>query len=149
MPEITRKRLFVLIAAAVMLAAVLLGDWLYLRYHAKSRYIRLSAAAKTVGLAAGEWLSEGHSPAELAGEHCVSEQDGFGAYLNGLDSPYLRENDHYAVVCDADGTVQFVLYSHTRIADRYLESPPAADMFTSVKTLQIPVFWRFTIVCYP
>lgn len=142
-----KRRIFAGIAA-VLLASVLC-DWLYLRYHAKGRYSRLSAAAKTVGLAAEEWLSEGHSPAELAGEHCVAEQDAFGAYLNGLESPYLRENDHYAVVCGADGQVRYVLYSFSRIADSDPERPPVTDMFTSVHTLQIPLFWRFTVVCYP
>ena len=76
---------------------------------------------------------------------CAFETD----YFEQLMRDVFLENDHYAVVCGADGQVRYVLYSFSRIADSDPERPPVTDMFTSVHTLQIPLFWRFTVVCYP
>lgn len=147
-----KPALWKIILLAVLLAAMmLLLDWMHLRHDAKQHYMELNSAASAVFFSAESYREAGH---ELPGNGRLSGQDGFSDYALARSDRYLAKGDYYAVICDDKNQVQYVLYSRSKIADKYLTDPPGAgdgeDQDSMLRLLQIPVLWRQAVgVYYP
>lgn len=147
-----KPALWKIILLIVLLAAMLLLlDWMQLRRTAITHYSELNTAARTVFLLAESYREEGH---ELPGNGRLSGGEGFSGYALARSDKYLAEGDWYAVVCNDKNQVQYVLYSRSRIADKYLTDPPNAsdgeDRDRMLRLLQTPVLWRTAVgVYYP
>ena len=147
--------LWKIILLVVLLAAmIVLLDWMHLRHDAKQHYMELNSAASAVFFSAESYRKEGHTAAELAGSGRISGQEGFSGYLLARSGKYLAEGDYYAIVCNDSGQIQYVLYSRSKIADKYVTDPPRAgdgeDKDSMLRLLQTPVLWRTAVgVYYP
>ncbi len=144
----------IILLAVLVIAMVVLLDWMHLKKSARGRYAELNSAAKTVFLAAESYRAEGHTAAEFAGSGKLAGEEGFPGYLLTRSTGYMTEGDHYAIVCNDKGQVQYVLYSYSTIADKTLTAPPAPgdgeDKDATLRLLKTPILWRHAVgVYYP
>ena len=141
----------IILLAVLVIAMVVLLDWMHLKKTAKSRYNDLSNGARSVFLAAESYREDGNALPE-SGK--ISGQEGFSGYLLTKAEQYVAEGDDYAVVSDDAGQIRYVLYAHGSIAKKYLTAPPHSgdgeDKDRMLRLLQTPVLWWTAVgVYYP
>lgn len=119
------KRVLAVTAAVLLLLCVavwwLIGEML--GYTTYSRMQSKCARAHSFANTAELWIESGHKA--QTGIYRVSDDGAFGSFV--LQYFADAEGDWFGLVLDADGKIEYALYSDVRIPERYLAAPPVYE----------------------
>lgn len=141
-PKIRRKT--IVIAVSVLAVLFVIGYYVYscmLGYAAHSRYETLCVQAQIIYAAAEAWEQQGNSLTTHISKF-KTEGNYFSFFLQG----YCDYDGWYAIVCDAEGNLDYVLYSREKIKEKRMQKP---DRDEEMKRLRSPVWHTYAIGCYP
>ena len=128
------RNIFRIVRRIVIFLIILLLGWCaYSRYYAILNFSSLEVKAKTVCLSAEAWQKDGHTLTTCSGK-CK----------DAPFSEYFSDDNYYAIICDEQGNLQYVLYSERKIKN--LNQP---DRIKEYQKLKIPFLRWYAVGSYP